>query len=329
MVIAAERAEVALAAASALVVRHRVVVVALGRGHPAARCGTARVADLDEVPKPWRWSIVAAFPLVSTVGARKGADPQGEGTHHRVARWPTWGCAAVPDGLAVLAGHGDAPADGRSIERAGGEIPGGERCDGPEAAKFARALAQADQRRQWDGQIHRTDEVAAARVLLLPRSGCRPGPGFQPYLGFRPAPSAPGPAPASGRTSAVPPRSAASVPSPSVSAAPCSVRAGPARSVRAGPARSVRAGPARSVRAGPARSLRARRRAAPTRSLRAGPTGSVRGSGGLAEPAAIVNVSLTLRRVAFRAGGYGGEITSRLTREQPEVHQHPQLIQGP
>ena len=49
----------------------------------------------------------------------------------------------------------------------------------------------------------------------------------------------------------------------------------------------------------------------------------------MAGPAAIVNVSLTRRPAAFRAGGHGGEITGRLTGEQPEVHQYPQLVQGP
>jgi hypothetical protein len=199
------RAAITQARSSARFVGRVVLEVALAGGSPADRAGTSGVPDLGQVSELDAWIVAPAFkPVVAILGgqrvegdqqvrpipggvqppgavaARRRPVPAGRGEGEPRRSWPCafpvvlgFGtCAAVPDSVAMLVGHGHAPRALRVGRGGSGQVAGQPGIDGAEPGQFARPSGQTSQGGQRDGQ-----GWPARRTRPVPRQPGWAGPG--------------------------------------------------------------------------------------------------------------------------------------------------------
>jgi len=109
----AQRGQIAFAGAPALVIRHRVVIVAPPGGPPAAREAAGPVPGLDQVPQHGRGLVGEGLPGMAAGPGLQPPDRDPGQPFARVAAGSGWSGpgagAAMPDGLAAGAGDRQAP----------------------------------------------------------------------------------------------------------------------------------------------------------------------------------------------------------------------------
>ena len=174
---AAQRGQVAFAGAAALVIRNRVVEVALRRGTPATRGAARGGAGFDQMPEAptglvtrLLMAMVAAapgqrvnghreragpsvgWPWLARAGALHGGGELVEAGELAWSGWATWR-TAVAEGPAVVIGDGEARTGRRVVRGQRGQLPGERWIQWPEAGEVARFIGQAEQRGQGDGQV--------------------------------------------------------------------------------------------------------------------------------------------------------------------------------
>src|SRR5689334_20097977 len=185
MVVTALRAGVAETGAAACFVGGVVLVVALGGGAPADGAGAGGVPDLGQVPEPGPGVVAFGLvPVVARVGGDRvdrddqvrsgsgGAQPpgvisapgwavpagRGEGEPRRagsgaLAVVPGFGAgAAVPDGVSLVVGDGEAPGCLGVGCGGGGQVAGQPGVDRAQACEFAGPVRTAGVGGQGDGQ---------------------------------------------------------------------------------------------------------------------------------------------------------------------------------
>ena len=217
VVVTALRAGVTQTGTAACFVGGVVLVVALGGGPPADGAGAGGVPDLGQVPEPGPG--VVTFGLESVVAGVGGdrvqgddqagpgsggaqppgaiaagrpvpagrgeAEPRRSGAGAFAVALGSGPGAAVPDGVSLVVGDGQAPRGLRVAGGGGGQVAGQPRVDRAQAGQLAGPAGQAGQGGQRDGQGDpagepRGDRAGRSRRRAGSRRGGSPGPGAGP-----------------------------------------------------------------------------------------------------------------------------------------------------
>jgi hypothetical protein len=203
------RTAITQARPAACLVRDVVLPVRLSGRPPAARPGAGGVPDLGQVPELDPGVIAPGLePVIAVLrgdgiefddqvrAGPRGAQPpaavsagrpvpagRGEPEPGPARRRPWSGAfpvalgfgpgAAVPDGVALLVGHRDAPGGLRVGRGGGGQVAGQPRVDGADAGDLPGPVGQVKQGDYGDGEVSPPSEPSGYRSGRMPCGGVR------------------------------------------------------------------------------------------------------------------------------------------------------------